>query len=58
MICRADKYLSQQHGRELPRAPGTGPMLPVFPDRTAMPDDYHSAQEPLEFEYDSEETDP
>ena len=23
-----------------------------------MPDDYHSAQEPSEFEYDSEETDP
>ena len=58
MICRADKYLAQQHGRELPQAPGPGPALPVFPDRTAMPDDCHSAWEPSEFEYDSEETDP
>ena len=31
---------------------------PVFPNRTAMLDDYLSAQEPSEFEYDSEETDP
>ena len=53
-----DKYLAQQHGRELPGAPGPVPVLPVFPDRTAMPDDYLSAQEPSEFEYDSEETDP
>ena len=30
----------------------------MFPDRTTTPDDYHSAQEPLEFEYDSKETDP
>ena len=30
----------------------------MFPDRTATPDDYHSAWEPSEFEYDSEETDP
>ena len=30
----------------------------MFQDRTAMPDDYLSAREPLEFEYDSEETDP
>ena len=58
MICRADKYLAQQHGRELPRAPGPVPAPPVFPDRTAMPDDYLSAREPSEFEYDSEETDP
>ena len=58
MICRADKYLAQQHGWELPWAPGPGPALPVFPDRTAMPDDCHSAWEPSEFEYDSEETDP
>ena len=58
MIRQAVKYLAQQHGRELPRAPGPGPALPVFPDRTAMPDDYHSAREPSEFEYDSEETDP
>ena len=58
MICRADKYLALQHGREPPWAHGPGPALPVFPDRTATPDDYHSAREPLEFEYDSEETDP
>ena len=30
----------------------------MFPDQTATSDDYLSAQEPLEFEYDSEETDP
>ena len=58
MICQADKYLAQQHRKELPRVPGLGPALPVFPDRTATPDDYHSAWEPSEFEYDSEETDP
>ena len=58
MIHRADKYLAQQHGRELDRAPGPMPALPMFPDRTAMPDDYHSAWEPSKFEYDSEETDP
>ena len=58
MIHWVDKYLAQQHGRELPRAPGLEPILPVFPDRTAMPDDYHSAREPSEFEYDSEETNP
>ena len=58
MICRADKYLAQQHGKELSWAPGPGPTLPVFPDRTAMLDDYHSAWEPSEFEYNSEETDP
>ena len=58
MIHWADKYLAQQHGKELPWAPGPGPTLPVFPDRTATPDDYHSAWEPSEFEYDSEETDP
>ena len=51
MICRVDKYLAQQHRRELP-------ILPVFPDRTAMPDDYHSAWEPSEFKYVSKETDP
>ena len=33
-------------------------MPALFPDRTATPDDYHSAQEPSEFVYDSEETDP
>ena len=58
MIHRADKYLAQQQGKEPPWAPGPGPTLPVFPDRTAMLDDYHSAQEPSEFEYDSEETNP
>ena len=30
----------------------------MLPDRAATPDDYLSAREPLEFEYDSEETDP
>ena len=30
----------------------------MFPDQTAMPDDYLSAREPSEFEYDSEEMDP
>ena len=58
MIHRADKYLTQQHGRQPPWAPGLGSALPVFPDRTTMPDDYHSAREPSEFKYDSEETDP
>ena len=47
MIHWADKCLAQQHGRELPQAPGPVPILPLFPDRTAMPDDYHSVQEPL-----------
>ena len=32
--------------------------MPVFPDRAATPNDYHSAREPSEFEYDTEETDP
>ena len=58
MIRRADKYLAQQHGKELPRASGPVSAPPVLPDRTATPDDYLSAREPLEFEYDSEETDP
>ena len=58
MVRRADKYLAQQHGKELPRAVGPVPALPIFPERTAMPNDYLSAQEPSEFEYDSEETDP
>ena len=57
MICRADKYLTQQHGRDSERVPGPVPALPVFPDRAATPEDYHSAQEPSEFEYNSE-TDP
>ena len=58
MIQKADKYLAQQHGKEPPRALGPVPAPPVFPDRTATPDDYLSAREPSEFEYDSEETDP
>ena len=58
MIQRVDKYLAQQHGKELPRAPGPVSAPPMFPDRTAMLDDYLSAREPSEFEYDSEETDP
>ena len=43
MICRADKYLAQQHRREPEQVPAPAPALPVFPDRAAMPDDYHSA---------------
>ena len=58
MIRRVDKYLAQQHGKELPRAVGPVPAPPVFLERTAMLDDYLSAREPSEFEYDSEETDP
>ena len=58
MIRQADKYLAQQHGREPEQVPGPAPALPVFPDRAATPDDYHSAREPSEFEYDTKETDP
>ena len=57
MVRRVDKYLAQQHGKEPSRASGLGTAYPVFPDRTAMMDDYLSAREPSEFEYDSEETD-
>ena len=42
IIHQADKYLAQQHGREPERVPGPAPALPIFPDRAAMPDDYHS----------------
>ena len=58
MIQRADKYLAQQHGKEPLRASVLVSVPLVLPDRTATPDDYLSAQEPSEFEYDSEETDP
>ena len=58
MIRRADKYLAQQHGRELPRAMGPGLTLSAFPDRTVTPDDYLSACEPSEFQYNSKETNP
>ena len=58
MICRADKYLAQRYGREPERIPGTVPVLPAFPDRPATPDDYHSAREPSESEYNTEEMDP
>ena len=58
MVQRADKYLAQQHGKGSPRVSGLVPASPVVPDRTATLDDYLSAQENLEFEYDSEETDP
>ena len=58
MIRRADKYLAQRHGKEPEWIPGTVPVLPAFPDRAATPDDYHSAWEPSELEYDTEETDP
>ena len=43
MIRRADKYLAQQHRRDPEQVPGPAPALPVFPDRAATPDDYHSA---------------
>ena len=43
MICQADKHLAQQHGREPERVPSPAPTLPVFLDRAATPDDYHSA---------------
>ena len=58
MIFRADKYLAQQHGREPEQVPGLAPALPVFPDRAAMLDDYHSVRESSEFEYDTKETNP
>ena len=58
MICRADKYLAQRHGKEPERIPGMVPILPTFPDRAATPDDYHSAWEPSESEYDTKEMDP
>ena len=58
MIRRVDKYLAQQHGKESPQASGLVPAPPVLLDRTATPDDYLSAREPSEFEYDSEEMDP
>ena len=57
MICQIDKFHAQQHGLEKEQAPGQVPPLPVFPPQPGSPDDYHSAREPLEFEYDSEETD-
>ena len=58
MIRRADKYLAQRHGKEPERILGTVPILPAFSDRAATPDDYHSAWEPSESEYDTEEMDP
>ena len=58
MICRADKYLAQRHGKEPEQIPGKVPVLPSFPDPAATPDDYHSAREPSESEYDTEEMDP
>ena len=32
MICQADKYLAQQHGREPEQVPGLAPTRPMFPD--------------------------
>ena len=58
MVRRVDKYLAQQHGKEPSWASGPEPAPPVFQDRTATPDDYLSAWEPSESEYDSEEMDP
>ena len=57
MIHRVDKYYAQQHGLEKEQAPGKVLALPLFPPQPSLPDDYHSAQEPSEFEYDSEVTD-
>ena len=57
MIHQADKYYTQQHGPELEQAPGPVSPLPVLPIRPGSPDDYHSAREPSEFEYNSDETD-
>ena len=56
MILRVDKFHAQQHGLEKEPVPHQVPPLLVFPPRPGTPDDYHSAREPLEFEYDSEET--
>ena len=58
MVRRADKYLAQWHRREPEQIPGNVPVLPAFSDRAATPDDYHSAREPSESEYDTEEMDP
>ena len=58
MVRRADKYLAQWHRKEPERIPGNVPVLSAFSDRAATPDDYHSAWEPSESEYDTEETDP
>ena len=58
MIHRADKYLAQRYRKEPERIPGTVPILPAFPDCPATPDDYDSAREPSESEYDTEEMDP
>ena len=58
MIRRADKYLAQRHRKEPEWIPGNVPVLPAFSDRAATPDDYHSAREPSESEYDTEEMDP
>ena len=58
MVRRVDKYLAQQHRKEPPWASGPVTAPPMFQDWTATLDDYLSAQEPSEFEYDSEETGP
>ena len=58
MVCRADKYMAQRHGKEPERIPGNVPIQSAFSDRAATPNDYHSAREPSELEYDTEETDP
>ena len=57
MIYQVDKYYAQQLGLEKEQAPGKVPALPLFPPRPGLPDDYHSAREPSEFEYNSEVTD-
>ena len=56
MICQVDKYHAQQHGLEKRQALGQVSTLPPLPPRPNSSDDYHSAREPKEFEYNSEET--
>ena len=58
MIRRADKYLAQQHRKEPPQTLGPAPAPLMFPEKTAMLDDYPLPWEPSEFEYDCKETDP
>ena len=55
MIRQVDKYHTKQHGLEKEQAPGNVPTLLLFPPLPGLPDNYHSAREPSEFEYDSEE---
>ena len=58
MIRRADKYLAQRHRKEPERIPGNVPILSAVWDRAATSDDYYSAREPSESEYETEEMGP